>query len=222
MGSDDLFFKRKQEKIASLQRRSKNRKPYDLVLIICEGRKTEPYYFKGLCEDLQLSSANIHIKQCSIGNDPLSVVKEAIELHKKYNYDQIYCVFDKDQHANYQKALDQIASLIVKDVPIHVISSVPCFEYWYLLHFEDSARPYQPKGKKSAGAQLKSELKQYIKDYNESDKDIFQKTKEFLHLALKRAKLIDASQQKNATDNPSTKVYQLVQYLIDLSGRYND
>src|SRR5665648_1074068 len=46
MGSDDLY-KRKRE-LKEFKRRVGTRgKDRDLILIVCEGEKTEPYYFKG-------------------------------------------------------------------------------------------------------------------------------------------------------------------------------
>lgn len=42
MGSDNLFHKRKERKAASLRRAKAKRSPYDVVLIVCEGAKTEP------------------------------------------------------------------------------------------------------------------------------------------------------------------------------------
>ena len=61
MGTDDLFHKRKAREAESLRRQAAKRAPYDVVLIVCEGEKTEPYYFKGLREHLRLSNANIVI-----------------------------------------------------------------------------------------------------------------------------------------------------------------
>ena len=61
MGTDDLFHKRKSREAESLRRQAAKRAPYDVVLIVCKGEKTEPYYFKGLREHLQLSNANIVI-----------------------------------------------------------------------------------------------------------------------------------------------------------------
>lgn len=215
MGTDN-YFKRKQRSLRSLERKSKERKPYDVVLIICEGTKTEPYYLNGLRESLRLSNTNIVIENCA-GTDPISIVDHALEKHRNKNkdYDRVYCVFDKE-HSNYQSALDKINSHAKNDIPIYAIPSVPCFEYWILLHFKDTTKPYQPKGKKSVGDQLKSELKKHIKEYHEADKDIFGKTKQHLGKALIRAKRIDKSQKENGTDNPSTKVYELVEYLMKI------
>ena len=48
MGSDDLFHKRKARTAELHRRRVARRAPYDRVLIVCEGAKTEPNYFKWL------------------------------------------------------------------------------------------------------------------------------------------------------------------------------
>ena len=48
MGTDDLFHKRKARKVTQLQRAKESREPYDKVLIVCEGEKTEPHYLMAL------------------------------------------------------------------------------------------------------------------------------------------------------------------------------
>ena len=48
MGNDNLFHKRKERKAESLRRRRAQKSPYDVVLIVCEGGKTEPNYFAEL------------------------------------------------------------------------------------------------------------------------------------------------------------------------------
>lgn len=220
MGSEDLFFKRKQDR-KNLDRKSKERKPYETVLIVCEG-ETELYYLEGFREELQLNKANIPIKLGERDDnrvtDPMNIVNEAEKHLEDKEYDRVYCVFDKEQ-SNYQEALKKIEVLKKKGNPIYAISSVPCFDYWLLLHFTKTSKPYRQKGRKSAGDQIKSELRKYIKNYREGDKDIFKKAqlnggdwKE----AFKRAKQIDGLQQKSGTDNPSTKIYELVDYLLSL------
>lgn len=45
----------------SLKRPGPKREPYDRVLIVCEGEKTEPNYLKEMIAHFQLSSANVAI-----------------------------------------------------------------------------------------------------------------------------------------------------------------
>jgi hypothetical protein len=53
-------------------RRGPTREPYDVVLIVCEGAKTEPNYFKRLKLAYRLSNANIHVLQAlAVGFEPL-------------------------------------------------------------------------------------------------------------------------------------------------------
>lgn len=223
MGSEDLHHRRKMRNIDSLTRKQGKRSPYDIVVIVCEGRETEPNYLKGLCEELKLNSANIEV--LGIGADPLTIVNFALDKCRKLaeregNDDpkghRVYCVFDKDQHSNYQDAIDKINSHQKYGIPIFAITSVPCFEYWLLLHFVDSAKPYELKGKKTAGKQLKSELKLFIENFNEADRNIFKKTKSNIQTAIVRAKRINKTQKKNCTDNPSTNFYELVEYLMQI------
>lgn len=214
MGSDNIFHKRKHQSIRALERKKKIREQYETVLIVCEGKKTEPYYFKAYRDDLKLNSAYVEV--LGEGADPLYIVRKAISLCSDNDYDRIYCVFDKDEHPKYNEALSKITGLrsrVKKPLPIYAIPSVPCFEYWLLLHFVDNAKPYIRNGSKSAGDQLCSELKTHIRDYQKGQKDVFHKTKMKLTEAIKRAKRINAEQKKCGNDNPSTFVYELLEYL---------
>ncbi|NOZ10066.1 MAG: RloB domain-containing protein [Gammaproteobacteria bacterium] len=114
MGSDDLFYKKKERLQASLKRRTARRAPYDVVLIVCEGSKTEPNYFCELRDAYRLSSANVSVTE-GIGSDPLSVVRRAEELFEKdSDYDAVFCVFDRDKHATYQQALEKVSTTNLK------------------------------------------------------------------------------------------------------------
>lgn len=59
----------RHRKAADYARRAPAREPYDRVLIVCEGEKTEPQYFNGLRLAERLSSANIRVTPAD-GSDP--------------------------------------------------------------------------------------------------------------------------------------------------------
>ena len=71
MGTDNIFHKRKAKSNEHLQRGKPKRQPYDRVLIVCEGNKSEPFYFESLIDDFRLSSANVKIfgKECNSSPD---------------------------------------------------------------------------------------------------------------------------------------------------------
>lgn len=109
MGSDDLFHKRKQRHVASLKRQKARRAPYDRVLIVCEGAKTEPNYLKEIRDTYRLTTANIDICGDECGSDPRSVVNYAIKKFREdQDYDRVYCVMDRDKHETFDAAMDKL------------------------------------------------------------------------------------------------------------------
>lgn len=98
------------------------------ILIVCEGKNTEPSYFK----QFRLSSATI--KPIGEGYNTVSLVSRAIQLSQEKKYEQVWCVFDKDDFpvVDFNNA---IAMAQAND--FGVAYSNQAFEYWLLLHFDD-------------------------------------------------------------------------------------
>jgi hypothetical protein len=130
MGTDDLF--RRQKKTRDLRRRVGNRgKPKDRILIVCEGKETEPNYFKAF----PVSSA--YVKPIGIGANTLSLVKKSKQLKDDADnegepFDQVWCVFDRDSHSqqDYNEAFS-----FCREHDIKIAYTNEAFELWYLLHF---------------------------------------------------------------------------------------
>lgn len=61
-------MERKARTFRELQRRQPKRAAYDRVLIVCEGSKTEPTYFRELVDHLKLNTANVEIDGCTQSN----------------------------------------------------------------------------------------------------------------------------------------------------------
>lgn len=171
MGSDDLHHKRKVKDIEKLARKASQRKPYDRVLILCEGTKTERNYLQDLVDDCKLGSANIQVKP-SPDTCPLKLVTYALQQCEGEDYDRVYCVFDKDTHHHYESALQEIK----KHAFLYSAQSVPCFEYWLLLHFECSTKPYGP-ARKSPGEAALSDLKKKMPGYKKGNTGVYHKIK---------------------------------------------
>ncbi len=131
MGTDNLFHKKKAKMTKELERRKHYRAPYERVLIICEGEKTEPNYFACLRTQFGLNRANVVIADKKVGLDPKSLVDYAIkEFEKESDFNHVYCVFDKDKHVTYDAALEKVNSKRFRGGSvIHAITSVPCFGF---------------------------------------------------------------------------------------------
>ncbi len=146
MGTDDLFHKCRAKKASELARRKAGRKPYSKMLIVCEGEKTEPHYFKDLKDFYELDSANVEISGNG-GSNPVSIFVYGKQRFRAESdagdpFDKVFCVFDRDSHINVRRALNEISKANPKDT-FFAITSVPCFEFWLLLHFYYTTKPYE-------------------------------------------------------------------------------
>ncbi len=183
-------------------RRYRYRNQRQRFLIVCEGGKTEPNYFKSF----RLSSTTIEVK--GTGYNTLSLVKEAIRLRDiaKKSYHQVWCVFDRDsfpaQHFN-------SAFTLAERENIKIAYSNEAFELWYLLHFHyfnTGISRDQYKGKLSASLGHK-----YIKNSETIYDEISDKQDKAIRNAEKL--LSEPINYKEKRGNPSTTVHLLVQQL---------
>lgn len=98
------------------------------ILIVCEGKNTEPSYFK----QFRLTSAKIIAR--GEGYNTLSLIEQAAKIQEKGKYDQVWCVFDKDSFTpnNFNNAIQ-----MAEAKRFGIAYSNQAFEYWLILHFED-------------------------------------------------------------------------------------
>ena len=224
MGSDDLFHKRKARSSAELKRKNSQKKPYAKILIVCEGEKTEPLYFDAMIKFHKLVTVTVKHR----GSAPISVVNGAEALFSKSlksnedPYDQIYCVFDRDNHESFEKAVDKIHTLNnMKKFKnkIFAIVSVRQFEFWLLLHFRGTTKPF------NNGDDLLRALRKYdlMKDYEKGTRSYYKILGEERYLAAKTAaEKINTEHKENkpvndhSYANPSTDIYKLTEVLREL------
>lgn len=200
------------------------------MLIVTEGSKTEPSYFRTLIGELGLTTAQVKITGEG-GSAPISVVEEAQHILKADDdYEFICLVFDRDRHDTYDPALKIIAQMraqkAFKAKTILAITSVPCFEVWYLAHVSDSRKPYD------AAAPGGSPAKAMIKDLKKADpcfEDYDKANCSPFYDALRRNRdtakrratklLQEAEKERQPThhENPSTRAHNLIRVLETLA-----
>ena len=181
-------------------RQVRNRPLLQRFLIVCEGEKTEPVYFDGF------RIPSVYIETLGLGKDPLELVEHAQSMRSKNRYDQVWCVFDKDDVLpdRFNQAL-----ALAKRHAIKVAYSNQAFELWYLLHFHycDVAlarRDY-----------IDGLTHQLGRPYEKNDRILYQELLSKQDHALHNAeRLLEQYSPTNpAVDDPSTTVFQLVQEL---------
>lgn len=120
------------------RRNQHNIKSKRVVLVSYEGNnKTERNYF----DSFKGIDKNYTIKVVP-GNetDPVILVKQTIEKSKELkldlnNDDRAYCIFDTDINTRKNIQIKQALDL-ARDNNITLITSSPCIEVWFLLHYE--------------------------------------------------------------------------------------
>jgi hypothetical protein len=173
-------------------------------LIVCEGSKTEPNYFKSF----RVPKNVVEVDVRGLGEDPSRLVRSAQDLKNKDgdDYDQIWCVFDRDSWTleNFNNAISSATSQ-----GFGVAYSNEAFELWYILHFEylDTGIP-----RKDYIHKLSVLLGQ---KYQKNSETIYDELLARQPTAIRNAKklLTQYAPPDPANDNPSTTVHLLVQEL---------
>jgi len=188
-------------------------KPQPTILVLCEDTKSGKNYL----EDARLHfriQVDVEIGHCG-NTDPLGIVHEARSRARKY--DRIYCVIDRDRHPSFDAAL----SLAAGCQNVDVITSYPCFEFWLLLHFGYTRRPYTEEGNRSPADVLIRELRQQegLADYEKGMKATpFNALlgDRFAH-ARRHAPRVLAEALASNERNPSTELHVLIDDFEQLS-----
>ena len=196
------------------------------LLIVCEGAETEPNYFLALRSYLKLTTVQVMIE--SRGGAPISIVQRAEQIvtqrKKEFRaqkttakaFEEVWCVFDVENiHDNpsfleaVRKADEQKFSLAISN---------PAFEFWYILHFEHTTRPF------ANGSELKDHLRRlHLPTYSES-RPVFSELIDRTTLAIRRSSTIleKHPQGRERFPNPSTYVHLLVNELLTMSPSMRD
>ena len=190
---------RKARGRSSLARVSKNKPSGDRLLIVTEDSKSVPTYFGDIRQSYRKSTARVRVLESKRGTAPIDIVNYAQELFQYGQprmdiepraFEKVYAVFDRDKHASFDQAVQKARDLNgrlkndeKRSVEFKAIVSVPSFELWLLLHFEDiHALPSQ--------GDLLKKLRRHLPDYEKSAKGLFCQTKGRLGDAKKRAQCL--------------------------------
>ena len=105
-----------------------------VVRVLAEGSVTERQYLSKFAR----RHREVHLDWGACGMVPLSLVQRARTDQRisPRDFDEIWCVFDVDEHPNLAQALNE-----ARQSDISVALSNPCFELWLILHYEDHTAP---------------------------------------------------------------------------------
>ena len=199
----------------SLRRRRSFRKPLARFLIVCEGKVTEPVYFG----DIRRMERGIIELEIVPGGVPKTVVERAVDMKKQserdakrrqdenLRYDSVWCVFDIDEHPFVPEAKQQAQANA-----INIAVSNPCFELWFLLHFQDQSAHIE-------GHTVQHLCRQHMPGYQKTPPCDLLRPHQVE--ATERAIQLENWQEsrENAGGNPSTGVHRLIQQIHEACRR---
>jgi hypothetical protein len=187
--------------------RKKEKKNIRKILIVCEGRNTEPCYFKSF----RIDKNEFKVEAIGKGYTPDRLVKEAIDMKqnaidKQEPYYEVWCVFDKDDNTN-EKFYGAIQT--AEHNKIRAAYTNEAFELWYLLHFDYYVhamprRDYPEKLSNHLGFKYEKTI--------ECSKRMYKELRDGQPKAIKRAKKL-LTEPSGPKGNPSTTVHLLVEEL---------
>lgn len=190
----------------SFRRGGPKYKPTPTVLVVCEDSKSSKLYLEEATVHFRI---RVQVEVAHCGNtDPKGIVNYAIQRRNKF--DLIFCVIDRDTHESFDEALRTAR----EENNVRLIVSYPCFEFWYLLHFGHTTKPYVRKGKHSAGDSLNLDLKKCegMADYDKSMADTFSRLLPRFEAARGISPKVLQSAIDNKEMNPSTEVHILMDH----------
>ena len=189
---------------------AQRRPPQYVLRVLTEGERTEPdYLFMWVRRD-----ARVRLNLADTGMTPDALVRRAKEYLRgqprkrdKRDFDEIWCVFDTDEHENLPQALEE-----ARQSGIRVAVSNPCIEFWLVLH----AREQTAYIDRHVVQRLASELG--LADGKRIPDSARQALVEGFETARQRARALDERHDGDGRpprSNPSTDVWQLVDRLRD-------
>jgi hypothetical protein len=203
---------------SALRRKKPTRPPYDRILVVCEGKKTEPNYFKVIRKEARIPTAYVCVLPSQFGTQPSQVVKFAVsKFEETKGFEKIFAVFDRDDHTTYVDAIAHAESLDGKlkndenkQVIFRAIVSVPSFELWLLLHYADIQSFHHRDV-------VLHHLREHITNYEKGKDGLYTLTQGMLTIATRRAERLRTRFSRLPGEEAYTDVDELVGILRSLT-----
>ena len=177
-----------------------------MIRVLSEGEVTEPdYLFHMVGTNVVLDTKETGISPKSLVDRAWGHVKKNRKRRSQQDFDEIWCVFDQDNHHDIPGTLQT-----ARDRQISVAFSNPCFELWLVLHVTDQTAYIERNEIQKRCEQLGLTRGKNIVP------DAFDQLQHGYTEAKRRARSLDRMHKVNGSpdkSNPSSDVWRLVDRL---------
>ena len=184
-----------------------------IIQLLTEGRRTEVEYFAEWAKEFR---DRLTIEFDPVHGSPMTLVNRAVEKvdqrrrvmrrgKGEAEFDEIWCVFDQDEHPFVNEAL-----ALAAQHEIGVAFSNPCYELWFVLHAQEFRRHTDRHRMQGLSAQLGLTAGKGLVD------GIWDQMRAQWKQADARSVVLDTMHRQNGSpprSNPSTSVGRLVNRL---------
>jgi RloB-like protein len=186
------------------------------LLVFTEGQVTEEIYLLHWWRKFR-TEVSLEIDEYHGG--PLQLVEHAVAAKKRGEreerrgrgdaHDEVWCVFDVDEHPNLDRAL-----ALARDNGIKVALSSPCLELWFQLHVEDQTA-YLERG------DAQRAVRENLYSGKTPPKPVLDQMDQSYEVARDRAQVLTRKHRDDGTPapgNPSSAVWELVDSIRSQTG----
>ena len=186
------------------------------ILIALEDEKSARLYFEDWKEHLKASRVVVFPRH--LGPNPAEVVEAAVQRNEEQRsdpdrdpFDEVWIVIDTEGVGDRDRLMKARAAIErARKLQFKTAVSNPCFEYWLLLHFEDTTATFNDAA--AVGARLRKHIKNYKKNQS-----AFRETRDLVRTAIANAEKRFAGKGGGPHPcdcHPCTQIYMLMKSLL--------
>ena len=200
-----------------------------LIVIACEGNKTEKKYFENLASSNEYRNPKVRVEvldRISTSSSPSHVLSSLNQCKRHYGLqprhgDQLWLVFDIDRWPN--RMINDVTKQS-REKHYFIAESNPCFEVWLLMHvkplseYDDKVLSELKSNSRTKNRnRLEAELMTHCGGkYNKSNPDTTLFIK-LVNTAVENARKSDTRPKHRWLNHIGSRVYKLVESIINSS-----
>lgn len=196
-----------------MSRNSKPIKPTNKRIAVVGDGQTEKIYFDKLKEVEGLRNVSLKPDLPKSVGSYKGVFDKAESLYEQ-GYDEVYCLIDMDKVLSDNTLAKYLTDKKrIEKKGIIVFESNPCIEFWFLLHFIRTTKPF------SNCESVEKELQRYIPNYSKNQQylvqaNIYKLLKPNLLKAVENGEWIEENQLENDYNSSKSETFKLIKILL--------